>query len=283
MSRVILDGSDVDRISQETPDLSELEGMILSLTPDFISTLFPHNSHVPLASVCFNDALHTLHEARYALSEIFAHRIWYLEKKDPPNEAAATFFGRFYAADAALRLYSAGEQFLVDAIKKMLEISEKQMASYKTEGRKEYKKEGKDQRDLSKLEIVGDFLTAQETVYPFTQAIASLTDLKEWKATIVYRNRWVHEQPPTVRGLGIVYKRGKRWTLSPKGEYTLGIGGGDKPEYSVEDLVGFIKPALLQFKDTLTSVFKFYIDLLRSRGFTFSFSKTSNTISAKIF
>jgi len=283
MSRGILDKTDVERISQEIPGLSELEGMVLSLTPDLLSTLFPHNSLVPLASVCFHDALHTLQEAKYALSEIFAHRIWYLEKKDPPNEAAATFFGRFYAADAVLRLYSAGEQFLIDAIKKMLEISEKQMAPYKTERRKEYKREGKDQRKVSKLEIVGDFLTAQGTVYPFTEAITSLTDLKEWKATIDYRNRWVHEQPPTVRGLGIVYKRGKRWKLSPKGEYTLGIGGGDKPEYSVEDLVGFIKPALFQFTDTLTSVFKFYIDLLRSRGLTLTFGKTSSTISVKIF
>jgi len=276
MSRGILDESDAARIYPETPDLSELAEMVLSLTPDFLSSLFPHNSHVPLASICFNDALHTLQEASYALSEIFAHRIWYLEKKDPPNEAAATFFGRFYAADAALRLYSSGEQFLVDAIKEMLEIGEKQLTPYKAEIKNRYKVNGVSQRNISKLEILSDFLTSQASDYTFTNAITNLTSLKEWETTIEYRNRWVHEQPPTVKGLGIVYKRGKRWKLSSKGEYTLGIGGGDKPEYSVEDLVGFIKPSLFQYTETLISVVKFYVELLEAQGFTLTFNKTSN-------
>ena len=64
--------------------------------------------------------------------------------------------------------------------------------------------------------------------------------------------------------MGIVKKREKRWKLSPNGGYTLGIGGGDEPEYSIEDLVGFIKPAMFQFKDTFTSVVRFYIGMLES-------------------
>ena len=66
--------------------------------------------------------------------------------------------------------------------------------------------------------------------------------------------------------MGIVYKRGKRWKPLPNGRYTLGIGGGDKPEYSAEDLVGFIKPAMFKFIDTFTSVVEFYTELLKDAG-----------------
>ena len=83
---------------------------------------------------------------------------------------------------------------------------------------------------------------------------------------MTYRNKWVHEQPPTVAGMGIVYKRGKRWKPLPNGGYTLGIGGGDEPEYSPEDLVGFIKPVIFKFTDTFTSVVEFYTGLLKDAG-----------------
>jgi len=266
MSRGILGQSDIERISKETPDLSALQDSVLRLSPDFLSLDYHLGSRVPIASVCFRVVLDILTEARYALREVFAHRIWYLEKTDPPNEMAANFYGRFYADDAALRIYSAGEQYLVDAIKKMLGVKKRQLAPFKKERKDKYKKEGKRPREISGLEIIADFLNVQETAYPFTEAITSLKDLEEWKTTVDYRNRWVHEQPPTVAGMGIVYKLGRRWKPLPDGRYTLGIGGGDEPEYSPEDLVGFIKPAMFQFKDTFASVVEFYIEMLDSPG-----------------
>ncbi len=263
MSRGLLDDSDWEKIDQKIPDLSNLGDMVLHLPPGFIPIHFPPKSDIQEVPTIFHDIFYTLKCAVYALRETFAHQAWYLEKKEPPDKVLAAIFGRYYTDDAALRLYAAGEQYLVDAIKKMLEISEKQLSPYKLERKKKYKREGKDQRKISKLEIVGAFLSARETVYPFTEAITSLTDLKEWKTTVDYRNRWVHEQPPTVAGMGNVYKRGKRWKPLSNGRYTLGIGGGDKPEFSVEDLVGFIKPAMFKFTDTLTSVVEFYTELLK--------------------
>ena len=266
MSRDILDGTDWEKICQEIPDLSNLGNMVLHLSPDIISLNLPPESDISEAPAIFYDVFDALEAAVYALREVFAHQKWYLEKKDPPDKMCAAFFGRFYADDAALRLYSAGEQYLVDAIKKMLEISEKQLSPYKLERKKKYKKEGKDPRKITRLEIIGGFLGAQGNVYPFTKAITSLADSKEWGKTVDYRNSWVHGQPPTVAGMGIVYKRGERWKQLPNGRYTLKIGGGDKPEYSVEDLVGFIKPAMFKFTDTLTSVVKFYTELLKDAG-----------------
>lgn len=266
MSRGKLDGADWEKICQEIPDLSNLGDMVLHLSPDVISINLPHESAIQEVPAIFHDIFHTLGSAVYALGEVFAHQRWYLKKKEPPNEMTAAFFSRYYADDAVLRLYSAGEQYLDVAIKKMLKINKKQLADYNKEIRESYKKEGKDPRKITRLEIIGGFLSVQETVYPFTKAITSLADSKEWGKTVDYRNRWVHKQPPTVAEMGIVYKRGKRWKQLPNGRYTLGIGGGDKPEYSAEDLVGFIKPAIFKFTDTFTSVVEFYTELLKNTG-----------------
>ena len=130
------------------------------------------------------------------------------------------------------------------------------------------KLKGKRGKDKSCLQIiVGNYLLKEKVGHPLTNAITKLLESNNSLETIKYRDKWVHEQPPTVKGLGIVYKRGRRWKplLTGKG-YTLGIGGGDKPEYSVDKLVKFIQPAMFKFTDTLASVVKFYTELLKDAG-----------------
>jgi len=256
MRRGLLDHSDWEKISQKIPDLEKLRGMALHFAPDFLSMNFTPKSTVPEASVYLNDALCTLEQAVYALSEVFAYRTWYLEKTKPPNETTAVFFGRFYADDAALRLYPAGEH-LANGIVMMLEIGDQDLEPHK-------------QKRTSQRSIVGHFLKKQKAHHPITKAVTKLAGSKEWCATMCYRNTWVHEQPPTVKGLGIIYKRKKnetRWKPFPVGKgYILGVGGGDVPEYSIEELIGFIQPAMFQFTDTLTSVVNFYMKLLEDSG-----------------
>jgi len=251
MSRGMLDDSDWEQYVQEFPDLSKIDELVTKLpSPDILSIPCldkgSYRSHFPVASVCFNDAYETLWGAHYALAEIIAHDIWYLRKKDPPNEAAATLFGRFYAEDAASRLYSAGEH-LANGIIMMLEIGDEDLMPYKDKGKR-----------ISQQSIVGNYLRKEKTSHPVTEAVIKLADSKEWQATMTYRNRWVHEQPPTVKGLGIVYKRRIRWGPPSAGKgYTL-RGGGDKPEYSIDELVKFIKPAMFKFIDTFISVAEYY-------------------------
>jgi hypothetical protein len=259
MSRFLLDESTLSRISQNLPNLRKLRMTVTGLVPDFISINFDPESTAPIAAVCLDDSTLTLSEARYALSECFAHRIWYGEKTEPPNEILAVFLGRFYADDAALRLYSAGEH-LANAIVFMLEIGEPRLKQYK-------------KHKISQQSAVGNFLAREEPHHPITKAVLQLNQSKEWQDTIDYRHKWVHEQPPTVNGLGTVYRREKRWQISEPSEggqtFMLGIGDGDKPEYSsVDDLIRFIQPALFLFTDTLTAIVQFYIGLLEKRGIT---------------
>jgi hypothetical protein len=250
MSRGLLDDSEWEKISQKLPNPDNIGDKILHFSPDFISLSFAHESSVPVALIYFRDSFHTLEEAIYALSECFAYQVWYLEKKEPPNKMTAAFFGRYYLDDAALRLYSAAEH-LANGIIMMLEITDKDLKPYK-------------QKKTSQRSVVGNFMREQKPCHPITKIVANLEKSKEWRATMRYRNRWVHEQPPTVKDLGIVYRRKMRWEILPEGKGYIMHGGGDQPEYSVEDLVGFIKPAMFKFTDTLTSVVDFYIDLLKS-------------------
>lgn len=255
MSRGLLDESTLKSVSQQLPDIDDLRHVVSCLSPDFLSVKFDPSSTIPNAAVCLQDTLNTLAEACYALHEAIAHRIWHLDKCEPRNDAAAIFFSRFYIDDIALRLYSASEH-LAEAIKNMLEIKKQELAPYQ-------------KRRVSRQSIVGDYLRNEKSGHPVTVMVLQLAGSNVWNKTIRYRNEWVHSQPPLVNGLGIVYKREQRWEVSDNGgSYELGLGGGDEPEYSVEDLLQFVKPALFKFTDTVRSLVGFYVELLEAGGIT---------------
>lgn len=92
MSRGLLGDEVLSELAKELPDLAEMAETVLSLLPGFIPVHFPPESHVPVAAVCLNDAKCTVEEARYAFHEVLAHRKWYLEKREEPNDDAAVFF-----------------------------------------------------------------------------------------------------------------------------------------------------------------------------------------------
>jgi len=121
-------------------------------------------------------------EATYAFHEILAHRKWYLEKREAPNELTAIFFSKFYADDVALRLYSAGEH-LANALLFMLEVSKHDLDRYKKKNR------------ISLQVVVGHYLINEYPNDPVTKAILKLVKSKGWLKTIKYRNDWVHNQP----------------------------------------------------------------------------------------
>ena len=256
MSRGELDNSTLVRIQQELPGIENLRDTVLGLyAPDFISAGFAHEpeSDVPVAAACLYDGFHVLNEARHALHEVFAHRIWYREKSETPNEEAAIVFCRFYVTDVAFRLYTAAEH-LANAIIFMLEITDHQLEKYR-------------ECRTSQQSIVGNFLVKEKPHHPVTAAVRSLAESQDWKDAMNYRNNWVHEQPPTVQGLGITYRRTRRWRPTDEG-YQLGIGGGDEPEYSIDDLLRFIRPVLFRFAETMTTVVQFYVGLLKKHGIT---------------
>ena len=250
MSRGLLDNPTLQSISENLPVIDDLQQTTLSLSPDFISINYKPNSTIPNAAICLQDTVNTLSEARYAFHEVIAHKVWYLEKAESKNEAAAIYFSKFYVDDIALRLYSSAEH-LAESIKDMLEISNQELKPF-------------EKKRTSRQAILGNFLRKEKATHNLTIAVIQLADTEEWQKTIKYRDEWVHSQPPLVKGLGIVYKRGQRWNISNNSVYTLGVGNGDEPEFSVEDLLKFIQPALFKFTDTVRTVTQFYTNLLKN-------------------
>ena len=250
MSSDSIDAATLKAMLAQIPSIENLQKTVFQLLPDLISITFEPESRIPIAAVCLRDTVNTLAEARYALCNALTHKVEYAEKTDPQDQVAAIFFTRFYADDAALRLYSAGEH-LAQAIVDMLEISQKDLPR----GR---------QKKASRQKSVGKYLRKEKPTHPVAIAALGLANSSEWKKTIRYRNDWVHSQPPPVKGLGIVYKRGQRWKLSDYGNtFELGFGGGDEPEYSLDDLLKFIQPAFAKFTETSDAIVQFYIELLK--------------------
>lgn len=239
MSRGKLDKESVAKIENELPNIVDLKIATLGLQPDPISFAFPPGSTIPIAAVCLQDVACTLEEVRYALFEAFAYIVWYREKSDSINETLAVFFGRFYADDAALRLYTAREH-LTAAIACMLEVRKQ------------------------KLSAVAKVLDHDSPGHPVARIICRLLESDDWNKTIEYRNKWVHDKPPILKGAGIGYERRNRLLIS---DDSIGVsfGGGDEPRYSVDDLLGFVTPALLLFVKTTTELVHFYREFVNAK------------------
>jgi len=214
---------------------------------------FPTGSTIPIASVCLQDATSVLQEARYALLEALAHVVWYREKCEPPNEKLAVFFGKFYADDAALRIYAAGEH-VANAIENMLEVG-KQVSDFKRSNL------AKSRNVVSKQALVGIYLSEHYPDHEITKAIRRLKESMDWKETRKYRDDWVHGKPPIIGGMGIEYERRNRLIVSAD-SIGVSVGGGDEAHYSVEDLLGFMKPALFLLTEAVTEIVDYYVEFL---------------------
>jgi hypothetical protein len=251
MSRGKLDKATAAQIEAELPKINDLRIRALHLHPGMLSMRFPPNSSIPVAAVCLHDVTSTLEEVRYALFEALAHIWWHRNHQGPSNEIPAVFFGRFYVDDAALRLYAAGEH-MAKAIVCMLEIDSQSL--------KQYRRGPGDQG--SEQSTVGKYLKAEEPGHQITRAVLKLIGEPEWLQTINYRNEWVHSKPPIVEGGGIEFERRNRLEVSAN---CVGVsfGGGDKPKYSVDDLLGIVKPAAFYFTAAVDEIVDYYIDYLK--------------------
>ena len=96
-------------IEEKLPQLDFVISAVLRLSPDLVSIKFSPNSSIPVASICFRDAVDLLCDVKFALFEAFAHKVWFENYEAESNRWVGIHFARFFADDSALRLYSAGE------------------------------------------------------------------------------------------------------------------------------------------------------------------------------
>lgn len=207
-------------------------------------------SRVPRAAPCLNDSYYMLCEARYALLE-GSNKVRQNRAKEPPDEWHAAFFGQFYGADVTLRLYAAGEH-LANAILQLLAIDGAALNDFRRNGRS------------SLQSVVAKFLASKFPQHPIFKAVQKLAGSKDWKWSMKYRNDWVHEQAPQVRGLGIQFKRGEEYwreVRDPGGAWhEIGFGGQGAPDLSDDDLLEHARGAACDFTEALSAIATNYKD-----------------------
>jgi len=96
-----------------------------------------------------------------------------------------------------LRLYATAEH-IANFIVAFLEIEKRKLESFK-------------QTNVSHARIVGKYLMNEMPSDEITLAVNDLVAGKNWAKAMCYRNIWVHEQPPLIESVAIVYERKGRW------------------------------------------------------------------------
>lgn len=239
-------------IADNLPDLQPLYDRLLGITPDFVSIGFPHDSDVPIALVCLTDCLYTIADTQFALHEAYANRVYHREFSVSSNELGATRVERFFLDDVALRLYAAGEH-LANGIEAMLGIPRSAINR-------------KQQPKGSWQAAVGKYLLNHQPNHPLSTEVGKLVSSQSWTFVIDYRNKWVHDQPPPIAGLGLVYRRKRRWIVS--GEHrALGLGTADEPEFAIDLLRDSCTRALNEFVEVLNAVVQHYVTILEAHGY----------------
>jgi len=253
MSRGLLSKSIRKEIDRSLPESGDLRSLALGLSPDFIAVKFDPKTTIPLASVAFQDCTGTLAEIRYALFEYFAHGQYYRQAKRATDEYTAVFFERYYLDDAALRLYAAGEQ-LAAAVVLMSEISKADLAPHR-------------KKRKSEQAVLGEYLAKKKDGAALTAALLALARSNDWKFAANYRNRWVHDQPPTLAGRGLIYRRGARWKISADGtKRFLALRTGDQPEYAVATVARHMLSAHEKLIAAVRTAFGAYLEILKAKG-----------------
>jgi hypothetical protein len=240
MLRGPLDDAAKAEISAQLPDMDDLvEAAPAYGLLDWNSMFFRDSPMVPIAGVCLRDAISILSASRFATYEALAHQRWgqdHAEKLQHPDLYKA-YYGRFFADDAALRLYAVGEH-VAAAIVYLLQIDKAALQAFKATITIPFS---------SYQTLVGMYLASHFPKHPITQAVDNLRKSAEWNWVRRYRDRWVHEQPPLMEGFGIQFKRTIRWEDVPDAstpQQQLFFGTGDKPDYTVDELIGNVRGAL---------------------------------------
>lgn len=249
MDRGRLDKETARNIDESLPSVRDFRIITLDFNPALISIGFPPKSKIPIAAACLQDATLFLQEVRYALLESLAYIFWYREKAEPLNEKRAIFFGKFYADDTTLRMFTVKEH-LTNAVINMLDISEQELKNLK-----------QTIRNVDDLTRIGKDLKNKSPNHPLINPIFKLIDSEDWKKTRKYRNDWVHNKPPMIKGSGVNYKRKNRLIVTSN---FIGVtfGQGDEAELSIDELLAFIKSAFLLLVESTAEIIDYFIEYL---------------------
>jgi len=251
---MFLNLSDVSKneISLKVPNSGNSLNWLANIDQDWIDHLGGPKSNLPIARVCLEDALSFACQAEYALTQAYAHLIWFQkESSDAPNESCAHHYCRFYVDDAILRLFSAAEH-VANFIVVSLNISKDELKSEK------------DGNTRSRAVTVGKYLAKQMPDSPITKIVNCLHS-EEWELLRKYRNDWIHNKPQILDSPGLDYRRKNRW-VTVAGMKMVALGGQQAPDQTLDNILEKMFKASRDFSGALSKLTDIFFQELESLG-----------------
>jgi len=246
-----LSPAQISEIEAKLPKICFIQRKLL-LPIDLLAIKLGPKSTVDISLVNLRDASEVACEVEYALYEALSY---YVRLNGSDNQDKNLFIQRskFYVDDAALRLYAAAEH-VANFIQNFLAIESSRLESYKKDNRTSF------------ASTIGNFLISEMPSLEITKAIKDLVSEPNWQKTILYRNRWVHEQPPLLKEMGMAYMRKSRWKKTHDGNYALGIGLGDSADYTLDELIEMVLSAYSKFAVLLEKIANIAFEFLRDKN-----------------
>ncbi len=260
----MLDKSHRDGIIKIIPELNKIQNLIFLFRPDILAMAFGPDSNIPIASVCLIDSVDMLCDARFAIYWALMNERELGKTNYSVNRLSKLHQVKYFCDDTALRLYSSGEH-LASAIYYMLELDLLSPNLLSKKG-------------ISRSKRIAEILFKNKPKHVFTDFIKRLIESLDWQKTIKYRNAWIHDQSPRISGLGIHFKRKKRWTKmvdynSNTTKNILHIFDSDPPDIGFSDLILTMKNSAIIQTDFLNEVTLYYKKLLESKNISFKNGK----------
>jgi hypothetical protein len=247
-------------INAALPDTRSFRLATLTFNPSFIAMECPPGSgreRIPIAAICLQDAAHALSEARYAEAQAsVALEVW---RFTGGSLRIAIAQAQYYCADAAHRLYAAGEH-IATAILCIRDLDAKALNP------------GKVERAVSLQARLARHLKTTRPSDPITAAVVKLGATEAWRRSIEYRGDWVHDQAPILEGVGQSFDRhAKRWQTMHGADgaeigHQLSVGGGDPSENTIETVLSDAVDATAAFLELTGVVVEEYVAALATIG-----------------
>jgi len=182
------------------------------------------------------DGWHLLCEADLALFEAEACKVWYEDLRKPPNETGSTYCSRYYLDDAALRIHASAEHML-KALKMHLGLKTSKMT-----------------RGEPALRRTIRALKHNNSNPTIAKCLERLDSNQHWWKCAEYRNKWVHNNRMTVRGLPSILTSAKLY--HEPGIQGFSFGRVSSAELDVKELREWCVGAYLALLDVYLKVFK---------------------------
>jgi hypothetical protein len=228
-----------DQIILRVPNIND-ERFSMAVNYDLSSSITDHlkNTNLVGAIECLDDARKRYSQIQYSLYEALTCVIWNREFALQPCEENAKFTGIYYLSYATLLMYAAAEDISFFIIH-FLNIDEKIKAFFVSEEGKRKLEKGSVTSNAAR---VGIYLFENKRDHPISTIILKLHKNIDWQKALEYRNRWVHEKPPSIKGAGVEFTREKNIIVDANGNNVM-IIKAQPQNYSIDDLCNIVQNA----------------------------------------